>query len=669
MALDNSKKTFDRTVALFKAGSLDEAEEVCRSITNTDPRDINFLSLLGSILLRKDNFEEAETVLRAVIKLAPEYPRAHEDLGTILLNLGKSEQALVPLQSAIELNPKSSSAFFKLGGALKNLGRDEAGDAALKHAADLSPSQASLEKATKLFVQGEYREAESLAKELVNKNPRDVNAALLLARIAIHAKVYEDAERILREIIKIAPRFIVAWHDLGATLKEQGKEEEATSTLKEALKIDQNNALTHYLYAASLALAGQTETAATYYKNAVQIQPSLVGAHVGLGHVLKTLGDQEGGIASYRAAIALRPNLGEIYFSLSNLKTFRFTDDEIEDMVQRLNQESLDSESIVHFSFSLGKAFEDKKDYDKAFEYYLKGNEEHRANITYDPVQTELAHEKMRETYNQQFIKRIKETKPGNADPSPIFIVGLPRSGSTLLEQILASHSMVDGTSELPDLGVVSQMIPNKAKGRTFPAGILSMSDDEIRSLGDEYLDRTRRHRKGARHFTDKMPNNFAHIGLLQAILPNAKIIDARRHPLGSCVGSFKQHFAKGQTFTYDMFELGEFYLQYDELMAHWNKLLPGKILRVQYEDVVQDLETQVRRILEHCELPFEENCINFHETERSVRTASSEQVRQPIYKKSLNTWDRFDQHIGDLKDILAPLLESSDSSAADPQS
>lgn len=661
MALDNSKKTFDRTVELFKAGSLDEAEEVCRSITKKDPRDINFLSLLGSVLLRKDNFEEAETVLRAVIKLAPEYPRAHEDLGTILLNLGKSEQALVPLQSAIKLNPKSSSAFFKLGGALKNLGRDEAGDAALKHAAELSPSQASLEKATKLFVQGEYREAESLAKELVNKNPRDVNAALLLARIAIHAKVYDDAEKLLKKIIEIAPRFILAWHDLGATLKEQGKEEEAIITLRKALDIDPNNAPTHYLYAAALALAGRTEDAAQSYKNAVLIDPELVGAHVGLGHVLKTLGDQEGGIAAYRAAIALRPNLGEVYFSLSNLKTFRFTDHEIEDMVQRINQDSLDSESVVHFAFSLGKAFEDKKEYDRAFEYYIQGNEKHRASIVYDPVQTELAHRKMKDTYSEEFLQRIEKSEPGAKDPAPIFIVGLPRSGSTLLEQILASHSLVDGTSELPDLGIVSQMIADKQKGRTFPAGILDMKDSEILSLGEEYLKRTMRHRRGAPFFTDKMPNNFAHVGLLRAILPNAKIIDARRHPLDSCVGSFKQHFAKGQTFTYDMFELGEFYLQYDELMEHWNQLLPGKVLKVQYEDVVEDLETQVRRILEYCELPFEEGCVNFHETKRSVRTASSEQVRQPIYNKSLNTWKRFDKHIDDLKDILGPLLDPAD--------
>ena len=655
MVQSNPKQAFDRAIFLLKNDSFDEAEQICRSSLSENDRDINFLFLLGTIQMRKNELEEAEMLFKAVVKRAPDYPTVQENLGTVLLNLGKSEEALIPLQAAIELKPDSSGAFFKLGGALKNLGRDEAGDAALKHAGSLSPDQASLEKATMLFVEGKFREAEVLAKELVNSNPRDVNAGLLLARIAIHAGAHDDAVKLLRKIVTLAPRFIIAWHDLGATLNEQGKEEEAIVVLGDALTHDSKNATTHYLYAAALAKAGRTEDAADSYRSAIEIDPELAGAHVGLGHVLKTLGDQEGGIASYRAGIVLRPNLGEIYFSLSNLKTFRFSDEEVDDMAQRIAQPELDSESKTHFAFSLGKAFEDNKDYDRAFEYYNQGNLEHRNSVIYDPVQTEVAHQKMKETYSEEFFKRIKEAAPGSQDPAPIFIVGLPRSGSTLLEQILASHSLVDGTSELPDLGIVSQMIADKHKGRSFPGGVLEMSDTELTSLGQEYLSRVERHRRGAPYFTDKMPNNFAHVGLLQAILPNAKIIDARRHPLDSCVGCFKQHFARGQTFTYDLFELGEFYIEYDSLMKHWDEVLPNKVLRVQYEDVVQDLDTQVRRILDYCGLPFEEGCVNFHETKRSVRTASSEQVRQPIYNQSVNTWMRFESHIDDLKETLEP--------------
>ena len=661
VAGNNPKRVFERVIALLKSGDQDEAELLCRARLSEDSRDVNFLSLLGSILLRKNDFEGAEKILRNVIDVSPNYPNVQEDLGTVLLNIGKPEEALIYLQKAIQDNPKNSGAFFKFGGALKSLGRDEAGDAALSYAANLSPLQANLERATKLFAEGKYRESESAAKAVITENPRDVNAGLLLGRIAIHARAFGEAEKLLRKVVEIAPRFILAWHELGVALKEQHKDDQAAEALQCALEMEPENSMTHYYYGAALAMAGRTGEAAGAYRRAVEIDPKQAGAFVGLGHVLKTLGDQEGGIEAYRAAIELRPNLGEIYFSLSNLKTFRFTPTEIEDMKRRIIQPSLPAASIVHFAFSLGKACEDAKDYDQAFQYYAQANEENRKSITYDPVQTEIAHSKIKETFNTSFFERVKAAGTGIEDSSPIFIVGLPRSGSTLLEQILASHSLVDGTSELPDLGIVSQMISNKQKGRVFPGGILEMNDAEITHLGQQYLDRTQRHRRGAPYFTDKMPNNFAHIGLLQAILPNAKVIDARRHPLDSCVGSYKQHFAKGQTFTYDLFELGEFYLEYDKLMRYWDKVMPGKVLRVQYEDVVEDLESQVRRLLDYCGLPFEEGCVNFHETKRSVRTASSEQVRQPIYSQSMNTWKRFDKHIEPLKEILEPLLDAHD--------
>ena len=661
MAGNDQRRIFERVISLLKSGDLEQAESLCREQLLEDPQEVNFLSILGSILLRKNDFERSEKIMRTVVQIAPEYPNAQEDLGTVLMNLKKWEEALPFLQEAIKSKPNSAGAFFKLGGALKSLGRHEAGDAALAHAAKLSPMQANLEKATKLFAEEKYRESEVAAKAVLADNPKDVNAGLLLARIAIHARAYKEAEKLLRKVVEYAPRFTLAWHELGAALREQHKDQEAAEAMEVALQMDPNDSTTHYQYGAALAMAGRTEEAAQAYRRAVEIDPKQAGAYVGLGHVLKTLGDQTGGIAAYRAAIKLKPNLGEIYFSLSNLKTFRFTADEIDDMMKRIGQESLPSASVVHFAFTLGKAFEDNGDYDRAFEYYIQANEENRKSIIYDPVQTEVAHRKMKETFSAEFFERINESHTGIKDPAPIFIVGLPRSGSTLIEQILASHSLVEGTSELPDLGIVSQMISNKQKGRVFPGGILEMSDLEVTELGQQYLNRTKRHRNEAPYFTDKMPNNFAHVGLLHAILPNAKIIDARRHPLDSCVGCFKQHFAKGQTFTYDLFELGEFYLEYDKLMDHWNKLLPGKVLRVQYEDVVSDLENEVKRILDYCNLPFERACVDFHETKRAVRTASSEQVRQPIYQGSINTWKRFDTHIESLIEILSPLLDSND--------
>ena len=330
-------------------------------------------------------------------------------------------------------------------------------------------------------------------------------------------------------------------------------------------------------------------------------------------------------------------------------------------MQSRLANDKLPVDCRVHFAFSIGKAFEDEKQYDDAFEHYALANQLHRDNIAYDPVQTEVAHRRMCEIFDDEFFARHRTGDYGCKKSDPIFIVGLPRSGSTLLEQILASHSQVDGTSELPDISMIAQGLTEPKTGRVFPSCMTDMAPEELSRLGQQYLTQIQRHRGKRPFFTDKMPNNFAYTGFIKAILPNAKIIDARRHPMDSCFGSFKQHFAKGQTFTYDLFELGEFYLEYDRMMAHWNTVLPGQVLRVQYENVVDNLEEEVKRILTFCELPFEAGCVNFHETERAVRTASSEQVRQPIYTGALATWKRFGSHLDELRQTLGPVLPEED--------
>ena len=542
----------------------------------------------------------------------------------------------------------------------QKLGMKNEASSARQAAASLSPIQAKLDEATRLFIKGQFRESEKLAQELVRENPHDVNAALLLARLAMMANCYGDAREILERIVDKQPRFIAAWHDLGTVLKESHEYENAVAVLEKALALEPENALTHYYHGAALAMAARPADAVQSYQKAVSIDPELPGAHIGLGHVLKTVGDQEGGIAAYRRAIELRPNFGETYYSLANLKTFRFTEQDVEAMSERLANESLPVECRVHFAFSLGKAFEDQKNYDQAFKHYALANQLHRDTIAYDPVQTGVAHERMREIFSTDYFAS-RSAQSGCSGADPIFIVGLPRSGSTLLEQILASHSLVDGTSELPDISMIAQGLTQPRSGQAFPLCMPDLSDSRVRELGEQYLEQTRRHRGAAPFFTDKMPNNFAYVGFIKTILPNAKIIDARRHPMDSCFGCFKQHFARGQTFTYDLFELGEFYLEYCQLMHHWDEVLPGQVLHVQYEEVVADLETQVRRILEFCDLPFEQGCVDFHQTERAVRTASSEQVRQPIYSGSVQTWKRFEAHLEPLRDILQPVFPSAD--------
>ena len=650
------RAAFERAVSLLKGGARQEAESLCRDMLQRDPGDINFVSLLGSILASRGAQEEAVELLGRAVKAAPGHAKAQEDLGTLLLNLDRAEEALPHLERAKDLRPPHAPLMSKLSAVYQRLGRSAEAEALRREAASLSPVQAKMDEATRLFVKGQFRESEKLAQELVRENPHDVNAALLLARLAMMANCYDDAREILEKIVERQPRFVAAWHDLSTVLKELHHYEEAVAILERALQLDPDNALTHYYHGAALAMAAKPAEAVASYQRAVKLDPELPGAHIGLGHVLKTVGDQEGGIAAYRRAIELRPNFGETYYSLANLKTFRFTENDITEMSEKLANETLPVECRVHFAFSLGKAFEDLKDYDRGFEHYALANQLHRDTIAYDPVQTGVAHQRMREIFSPPFFQS-RGPEVGCQQADPIFIVGLPRSGSTLLEQILASHSQVDGTSELPDISMIAQGLTQPRAGQSFPQCMPDLTESAVRELGERYLSQTRRHRGDAPFFTDKMPNNFAYVGFIKTILPNAKIIDARRHPMDSCFGCFKQHFAKGQTFTYDLFELGEFYLEYCELMDHWDKALPGAVLHVQYEEVVADLETQVRRILDYCGLPFEEACVNFHETERAVRTASSEQVRQPIYSGSVQTWTRYGVHLEPLKEVLEPVF------------
>ncbi|HET9351351.1 MAG TPA: sulfotransferase, partial [Burkholderiales bacterium] len=337
--------------------------------------------------------------------------------------------------------------------------------------------------------------------------------------------------------------------------------------------------------------------------------------------------------------------------------TFRFEDADVEAMLKQLASPALSDEARAQFSFALGKALEDRGDYPGAFAHFAAGNRLRRALESYDPVQTEVINERIRAVFDADFLAR--HAGKGDPDPAPIFVVGLPRSGSTLIEQILASHSQVDATHELPEVGRLIQNISRARAGKVaYPEAVRDFDAAAFAAQGRAYLDATRQYRHGAPRFIDKNPNNFASLGLLALALPNARFINARRHPLDTCVSCYRQLFARGQPFTYDLVELGEYYLEYDRMMTHWRDVLPGRVLDVQYEDVVADLEGQVRRLLDFCGLPWEDACLRFHETERAIRTASSEQVRRPIYGGSIGTWRRYEREIAPLVEVLAPLLQ-----------
>jgi tetratricopeptide (TPR) repeat protein len=378
------------------------------------------------------------------------------------------------------------------------------------------------------------------------------------------------------------------------------------------------------------------------------------------GHVLKTEGRQEESIEAYRTSIERDPQLGEAYWSIANLKTFRFEQSDLSAMKQQMQDTGLSDKNRWHLHFALGKAYEDVADYEQSFRHYADGNALYLSGNSYDANFITTRTTRLMKGFSREYFAERRGL--GSEAPDPIFIIGMPRSGSTLLEQILSCHSAIEGTSELPDMITLAHQLREEADTREIAAyaDVLAQKDaDELRELGDLYIERTRIHRKTDRpFFIDKMPNNFQHVGLIQMILPQAKIIDARRHPMASCFSGFTQLFASGQSFTYGQANIGRYYRDYVELMDHWDEVLPGKVLLARYEETVADTESQVRRILEHCGLPFEQACLEFHKTERAVRTASSEQVRQPIYSEGLEHWRNFEPWLDELKLSLGPVLE-----------
>ena len=405
-------------------------------------------------------------------------------------------------------------------------------------------------------------------------------------------------------------------------------------------------------------LAMYPDKSAEAYAKSIELKPNVPNVLLGHGHALKTLGHQERALDAYRNAIKNKSDFGEAYWSMANLKIFEFKDSEVDSMLKELEKEDLTDNEEIHFRFALGKAFEDKKDYPKAWHYYHTGNQKQRITVDHFPVEMEMRYNLIKEVFNTDFLS--ERANSGYERSDPILIIGLPRSGSTLVEQILASHSQVEGTSELPILGNIAESIgQHRTDGIRYPKAIEELRDKDLYAYGQQYIDEAQRHRITEKpFFTDKLPNNFPLIGLLSLILPNAKVINARRHPIDSCLGGYKQLFSRGQNFTYDMLDLAHYYQQYDSMIKHWHRVLPGKILDVHYEETVDDLESQVRRILDFCDLPFEQTCVDFHQTDRAVKTASSEQVRQPIYKGALGTWRRYEEFLELWKEQLGDIIE-----------
>ena len=612
--------------------------------------------LLGTALVRMNDFSTAEPELRKALDAKPGIPKALRELSSALFGLGRGDEAVECLQQIVGAAPGQSAAHFDLSVGLSKIGKNDDAQQALEESFRLDPRRQKIFEGVRLQREGKAKEAELRFREILREDPTNATATRMLGSIALEEGRYRLATRLLRNATKLAPDYFGAWIDLSRALTEFEQLDEAREAIHQVIQLESQLAYPYVLLGNLETKVGDYEAAVSAFEQALDKQSNHGGALAGLGHALKTIGRQDEAIDRYRNCVRNYPSFGEAWWSLANLKTFRFTDDEIAVMVKHVDQERLIDETRVNINFALGKAYEDRGDYSNAFDRYDRGNKLRRPHESYDPVQTETVHDHIIKTITPELLESCAGF--GDPRPDPIFIVGLPRSGSTLIEQILASHSMVDGTHELPDLPRVVRTINQwQVHSKGYPEALPLLDEVHFKELGEQYLESTRRYRKGAPRFTDKMPNNFSMVGLLALILPNAKIVNARRHPLDSCMGSYKQLFYRGQAFTYDLVELGEYYLEYQRMMDFWHDILPGRVLDVHYEDMVADQENQTRRLIEHCALPWENDCLRFYETDRAVNTASSEQVRQPIYSKSVNSWRRFESHLGPLIEVLEPLL------------
>lgn len=561
----------------------------------------------------------------------------------------------------LKVAPDHPQALRLLGAALRRQGDVPGAEAAYLRSVKGSVGDPQLIEAAEAMGANKLAVAERVLREILKVRPTDVAAIRMLAETGVRVGRYDDAEKLLERCVELAPGFTAARHNYATVLYRQNKPVEAIAQTDKLLAEDPAHPAFRNLKAAALGRIGDYDEAIELYASVLKDQPRQPKTWMSLGHALKTVGRQAESVDAYRRCIALAPNLGEAWWSLANLKTVRFDRDDIAAMEAQLARRELTEEDRFHLHFALGKAYEDAADYGSSFHHYEAGNALRHEQLDYDADETSAHVRRSKSVFTPGFF----EHRGGQGDPSadPIFIVGLPRSGSTLIEQILASHSQVEGTQELPDIIALARRLggrPSKDGDSAYPAVLADLGADDLKALGAEYLERAAPHRKlGRPYFIDKMPNNFAHLGLIALALPNAKIIDARRHPLGCGFSGFKQHFARGQGFTYSLTDIGRYYADYVELMTHFDALLPGRIHRVIYEEMVADPERQVRALLDHCGLPFEDGCLRFYENDRAVRTASSEQVRQPIFTDATEHWRHYDAWLGPLKTALGPVLHS----------
>ena len=638
--------------SLMQSGQFSQANHLASSILKNVPENQDALYLVAVCARYERKYDLASHHLNNLKSVAPDYGRAFQEEGHLYLALNKTTEALRAFRQATRHNPAlvaSWKAIIKLSTQMSR--RKEAEDASnqLSRIEDL-PTE--LLAVTNHISEGRILKAEEIARRFLQRNPKHVEGMRLLADIGTRLGVHEDSEFLLESALLIEPSNVQVRIDYVQVLRKRQKFALALEQATVLLEQNPESPIFQSVYAIESMQSGNYENALEYFDKILVKLPNDPITLTSKGHALKTMGNTELAVESYRAAIKSDPLHGDAWYSLANLKTYRFSEQELQSLLEIQSSEQLSFMSRVYIAFALGKAAEDRKDFDTAFVNYDLGNTLKRKQTRYTTEQMLGEFAAQRKHCTTELFH--KHAGSGYSAPDPIFIVGLPRAGSTLIEQILASHSEVDGTLELPNILSLAHRLRGReytSDPERYPRILNEMSSEELSSLGKEYIETTRVHRSGASLFTDKMPNNFRHIGLIHLILPNAKIIDARRNAMDCSWSCYKQLFAEGQEFTYGLEDIAEYYKGYVDLMEHWNAVLPnGKILHVQHESLLDNFESTVMQILDYCGLKFEQSCVEFYKSDRAVRTASSEQVRQPLNRSGQGQWRSFEPHLSALK-------------------
>ena len=642
--------------------NFDEARSLLDEALSAEAENFEAKYTLAVLNRAEGQIDQAKALLKALVEEKPDFGRGFQELGLCELALKQEPAAISAFEHAVEVDGSLIESWKFLATAYRRKG-DSRAEQAVMQVEFLASLPQELRTVISYLAANRLGDAERLCRYFMQQNKTHVEGMRLMAEIATRTGVFDDAEFLLETVMELAPDHIEAEIQLAHVLLRRQRFHKAHKRVKAIYERNKNpSSQVQALYASVCFGVGENEEAVKTYQEMIRVSPNDPQLRVSLAHIYNATGESPKAVDLFKQAYGLKPDFGDAFWSLANTKSYRFSEEELAAMTERVNAPSTPQIDKTQMQFALGKAYEDSKDYDTAFSHYQAGNTLKRETSNHSKEQLDIRISTQLDVCTAELFERLKGV--GHDAPDPIFILGLPRAGSTLLEQILASHSKVDGTMELHDILDLAKRLRGRDKASDpsprYPRILEELPTERFAQFGQQFIEDTRAYRGTAPYFIDKMPNNFFHIGLIKLILPNAKVIDARRHPMACCFSGYKQLFGEGQEFSYGLEEIGNYYRQYVDLMNHWDEVLPGFVLRVQHEDVIADLEGQVRRLLDFCGLEFEESCVEFHKTKRTVRTPSAEQVRQPINKSGVDQWCNFESHLDPLKHALGPeILEA----------